>query len=133
MKKNNINYIVTSFLVPTILSLLILYNVFVINQIYNLYIVILTIISCIYLFYRFNGYSTHLCNNKLASPIWGSNEIKLWELIMYPIVILYPNWKAFMKTILIYFPLIHILAGGAYGSLWCAIANILAFYYLYTF
>ena len=41
MKKNNINYIVTSFVIPFILSLQIIYNMFFINKINNPYIIIL--------------------------------------------------------------------------------------------
>ncbi len=133
MKKNNINYIVTSFLIPTLLSLQIFYNIFIQNQNNNLYITMVAIIISIYLFYRFNGYSTSLCNNNLSSPIWGSNEIKLWEFIVFAVLILYPNWNLVMGIGLILFPLIHIFAGGAYGSLWCAISIFTIFYYLYKY
>ena len=133
MKKNTINYIVTSYLIPTILSLQVLYNVFIMQQNTNLYITILTIWMCLYIFYKFNGYSISLCNNKLTSPVWGSNEIKLWEFIIFAIVVLYPNWTVFMIIILfLYIPLIYFV-GGSYGSMWCAIANIGVFYYLYKY
>lgn len=133
MKKNKLNYVVTSFLLPAILSLQIVYNVFIRNKNKNKIISIITIIGCIYLFYRFNGYTNLLCNNYFASPVWGSNEIKLWEFMLFAIIVFYPNWKMLLIVLAILFPLIHIFAGGAYGSLWCLIANIIAFYYLYKY
>lgn len=133
MKKNNINYIITSYLIPTLLSLQILYNVFIIQKNTNLYISLATICICIYIFYKFNGYSISLCNNKLASPIWGSNEIKLWEFILFAMIVLYPNWNVFTIVILFLYIPVNFLIGGSYGSIWCAIANIGSFYYLYKY
>jgi len=133
MKKNRINYIVTSFILPGILSLQALYNVFIRNDNKNDFISIMTIIGCVYLFYRFNGYSKTLCNNYFASPVWGSNEIKLWEFILFAIFIFYPDWKMLLSITVIGIVVIHIFAGGAYGSLWCAVANMIAFYYLYKY
>ena len=86
----------------------------------------------IYVFYRFNGFSESLCNNKFSSPIWGSKELMLWEFILFSILIIYPNWW-FISINLLLFPAISIVAGGGYGSLWCAVANLLAFYYLYKY
>jgi len=84
------------------------------------------------MFYRFNGYSVSLCNNKLSSPIWGSNEIKLWELVLMSFLIFYPDYYMWFATLFL-FLLIKILVGGGYGTLWCAITNLVAFYYLYKF
>jgi len=133
MSKNNINYYVTSIFIPLILSLQILYNIFIINNGKHKILNIITIIVCIYLFVRFNGYTSSLCNNKLASPVWGSNELQLWELTLFIILIYYPNWKNIVLTLCIIIPLIHIFVGGAYGSLWCFISNIFAFYFLITY
>ena len=69
MKKNIINYIVTSYVIPTILSLQVLYNVFIIQQNTNFYITILAISMCLCAFYKFNGYSISLCNNKAVLTI----------------------------------------------------------------
>ena len=131
MKKNNINYIVTSFIIPLILSLQILYNVFIINNNKNPLITLFVICSIIYLFYRFNGYSKSLCNNKLSSPVW-EEDLKIWEIIIFAILILYPNYIRILQVFILMF-LIKIYIGGAYGSLWCAIANIVALYYLYKY
>ena len=131
MKKNKINYIVTSLIIPIILSLQIIYNNFVINN--NLTFKIVSIISCLYVFFKFNGYSKSLCNNNLSSPIWGSNEITFFEFIIFAILVTYPNWKLLIIIIFVLYPLIKLLINGAIGSLWCALANVLAFYYLYKY
>lgn len=131
MKKNIINYIVTSFIIPTILSLQLLYNNFVINN--NLIFKILSIIACLYVFFKFNGYSKSLCNNYLSSPIWGSNEVTFIEFIIFAILIIYPNWKRIIFIIFILYPLLKLLINGAIGSLWCAVANFGALYYLYKY
>ena len=124
MKKNNINYITTSFIIPLILSLQVLYNVYIRNNNKNLFLTLTVILSIILMFYRFNGYSESLCNNKLSSPVWGSNELKIWELVPYIILIMYPDNMIILQVFLV-LVLIKIFIGGAYGSLWCAIANII--------
>jgi len=147
MKKNTINYLTTSVLIPLILSLQVLYNIYIRNRKKNKennknknknknknrIITVFTSLIILYLFYRFNGYSRPLCSNKLSSPVWASKEIQLWELIVFATIIIYPNWNAIAYTVFIVFPLIFILSGGGYGSLWCAVANILAIYYLYKY
>ena len=132
MDHNNINYIITSYVIPLILSLQFVYNIFVRNNNKNHLITILAIIFIIYIFYRFNGYSKSLCNNNLSSPIWGSKEIELWELVLFAIVAIYPEYDVIL-FVFIYFFLIKIVVGGAYGSLWCAVGNIIALYYLFTY
>ena len=133
MKKNNINYYITSIAIPIILSLQILYNVLVINKCTNIYIIILAVLLCLYMFKRFNGYSKNLCKNKFASPVWGSKELKLWELMIFMIFIFYPYLQSVVIALFILIPIIHVVAGGAYGSLWCTVSNAIAFYYLYTY
>jgi len=138
MKRNNINYIVTSFLIPFILSLQLLYKVFITN--YKAYmkviddklLKILMFFLIFYIFYRFNGYSKSLCDNKLSSPVWGPSELGIWELLIFAFIIWYPNHPMFFAT-LILFILIKMIIGGAYGTMWCAIANLVAFYFLYKY
>tara|TARA_B110001450_G_C17424193_1_gene401138 strand:+ start:15 stop:584 length:570 start_codon:yes stop_codon:yes gene_type:complete len=134
MKKNNINYITTSFIIPFILSLQILFNVYIRNNNKNPFITLFVISSILYIFIGFNGYSTPLCNNKLSSPVWGSKEIMIYELVVFSILILFPiNNQTKDRIIILIAGIIAIMIGGAYGSLWCAIANIIAFYYLYKY
>ena len=134
MKKNNINYITTSFIIPLILSLQILYNVYIRNNNKNIFLTLIVILVILCIFLRFNGYSDSLCNNKLSSPVWGSKELRVWELVLFSILILYPiNHQAKDRIIILLSGLIAIMVGGAYGSLWCAIANIISLYYLYKY
>ena len=133
MKKDNINYWVTSFLIPLILCLQIIYNVFVINKSSNIWMLILVFFYILYVFVRFKGYSKPLCCNKLTSPIWASKELKIWELVTFIIISLYPRWDTIGATIFIVLPIIHLVAGGAYGSLWCFVSNLVSLYYLYKF
>ena len=138
MKRNNINYTVTSYLIPLLLSLQIVYRVLFVNHseyikfIDDKILKILIFIGIYYIFCRFNGYSKSLCDNKLSSPVWGSNEIKLWELIIFAFLLFYPDYFTF-TTMVILLALIKIIIGGAYGTLWCAITNVIAFYYLYKY
>tara|TARA_B100002019_G_scaffold292994_1_gene318157 strand:+ start:939 stop:1520 length:582 start_codon:yes stop_codon:yes gene_type:complete len=138
MKRNNINYIVTSYLIPFILSLQILYKVFVTNHKAYMEVIddkllkILIVYLICYIFYRFNGYSKSLCDNKLSSPVWGPSELGIWELLIFTFIIWYPNYHLFFAT-LVLFALIKMIIGGAYGTMWCTIANLLAFYYLYKY
>ena len=139
MEKNIINYLVSSYLIPTILSLMIIYNIFVIKKNKNILISLFVLIAIIYIFIRLNGYSKGSCN-KFSSPIWGGNEVELWELIIFAILIMPNLYHLKISTpipsliisslILIYY---YIENTGGYGSFWCAIANITALYYLYNF
>ena len=134
MKKNSINYFVTSFLIPFILSLQVLYNIYIRNKLNSPIVDLGVVLGIVYMFIRFNGYSvSSACNGKLASPIWGSREIQFWELALFAFVIFYPNWKLTLFTILIVFPIIMKLSGGGYGSLWCAISTFVSIYYLVTY
>ena len=128
MKKNTINYVVTSFIIPFILSLQLIHNVYFVNKINNIYVNIFIGLFVIYWFWKLNGYSVSSCKNKLESPIWGNNEITLIELILFTTVIAYP-YLGFAFIV----PLIVLIVERGYGSMYCALANILAFYYLLTF
>tara|TARA_B110000495_G_C22707877_1_gene416409 strand:+ start:93 stop:656 length:564 start_codon:yes stop_codon:yes gene_type:complete len=132
MKVNNINYVVSSYIIPLILSLQIIYNVFVRNNNNkNIYITIISIIYIIYLFNKLNGYSISL-NNYFKSPIWGANDFKIWEILLFTLLIFYPRWS-YVYYALIWFGLVMVFANGAYGSLWCAVANMWALFYLYKY
>jgi len=142
MKQNNINYIVTSFVIPIILSLQIIYNIYyrscccffsskytIRNN--NTVMDIIVFQAIVYLFYRFNGYSKSSCTNKLSSPIWGSTEIELWEILGFLILIAMPDiYVILLEFFILYF--VKLIINGGIGSMWCAIANILAVYLLYA-
>ena len=133
MEKNQINYIISSFFIPFILCLQVYYNILIKNKYNDPFTFILLFILTIYIFQKFKGYSTPLCKNKLSSPIWGNDEIKLWEIILFASLILYPHWEYILAVIIILVPILKIYFGGAYGSLWCAIGNWIAFKYLLYF
>ena len=133
MKKNNINYYTTSILIPLILSLQLLFNSYIRNEGKNKILNIVSIIGSLYLFVRFNGYSKSSCSNKLSSPIWGSNEIKYWEMILFAIFIFYPNYNQLFVFLFLVIPSIMIYFNGGYGSLWCATACGISLYYLYKY
>lgn len=131
--KNNINYYLTSIAIPFILSAQIFYNIIIINKITNIFILAFLCVVCIYLFIKLNGYTDILCNNKFNSLIWANNEFKLWELIIFAILLIYPmyNWLFFWILFLVLMVKSNIISG--YGSMWCAIANINVFYLLFKF
>jgi hypothetical protein len=150
MKKNTVNYVTTSLIIPLILSLQVIFNLYTNykneknkikkngnknkrNENNKKYLTGIATLVVGYLFYRFNGYSRPVCSNKLSSPVWASKEIQFWELIIFATLVIYPKLTTWVYTVFIAFPLIFIFFGGGYGSLWCAIANVLTFYYLYKY
>ena len=133
MKRNRVNYTVTSFVIPTLLSAQVLFNIFLRNKETNPMFVFVAIFSVLYLFVRFNGYSVESsCKNGVSSPIWGEIEIHYVELVLFALVITYHDPFAFILLITILFPAIKYLFSGGYGSLWCAISNLLAIKLLMT-
>ena len=137
MDKNKINYIVTSFLIPFILSLQIIYNLFVINKVKNPIIIILVIGYIITIFIHMHGYSNK-SKNFFDSPIWGGKELPFVNMLIFFILIVYGR-IGFHGEKLHFFIIIGItlllpfIFKGGYGSLWCSFANIIAFYYLLTY
>jgi hypothetical protein len=125
MEKNDINFTVTSYVIPTILAMQGIYNIFIRKAINSIYFNIFTFVCVIYLFYRFHGYSSPMCSNKLSSPIWGSKELKLWEIALFTFYAFYPD--ALNITAII---ILTLLIKGAFGSMWCAIGNLIAIKYL---
>ena len=130
MEKNQVNYIVTSIFIPLVLCAQVYYNLLIRNNLKDPIIIIGLIIGTIYCFKKFNGYSVSLCKNKLSSPIWGDNEIKFWEFILFSTLALYPNWNNIAIMNLILLPIIHFYVGGSYGSLWCSVINLVVVEYL---
>lgn len=128
MEHNNTNYIVTSVFIPIILIAQAVYNIHFRNQISHPLIDLSIIIGSIYLFQRFHGYSSSMKCNRISSPIWGSTELATWELIVYATFIFYPN-----IVMIPVIPLVMFITQGAFGSMWCAIANLIAIKYLITY
>jgi hypothetical protein len=133
MKKNRVNYYVTSIFVPLILSMQIIYNLYFRNRYNNIILNVVVAFVVVSMFMKFNGYSVSLCEGRFSSPIWGGNEISYWQMVIFCVLIFYPDWNIILFSALILFPLIRIISKGGYGSLWCAIANIVAVKYLLTY
>lgn len=133
MKKNNINYIVTSYLIPFILSAQIIYKMFIYYPKSHNLLKLSSVLYCIYIFTRFNGYSKSACNNYFSSPIWGSNELKYWEFFIFTVFITYPDIYLFLLGAVFTVPTIQYIFNGGFGSMYCAIANIWALWYLYKY
>ena len=132
MKRNNINFFVTSYLIPITLAAQFIYNIYFKNNIDNLYLNIFTAISVIYLFLRFHGYSNSVCDNYFSSPIWGGKELTYLELVTFLILSVFPNWNLILFGMVTFPIMMHIFKGG-YGSMWCAVANFWTVYYLYKY
>ena len=134
MKKDWINYFVTSFLIPFILSLQIIYNIFFINQINNIGDYIFIFFICLFLFYIFHGYSKKSCNS-LGSPQWASINLSHILMLCFAFLVTYGrigfNGEKLAFLIIIFLSLFSSwFFSSGIGSLWCAFANILSFYYL---
>ena len=132
MKKNRINFLVTSYVVPLLLSLQILFNNYISNKNENKILDVTIFIGIIYLFKRFRGYSYSSACDKLASPVW-SEELKLWEVLVFLFLITYPIFDTIaIIHISVVLLILYNLKGG-YGSLWCAIACLFSLKYLYEY
>ena len=132
LEKNNLNFNVTSYLIPFILSSQFYFNIFIRNK-PNIYTISLFVFSVLWMFIRFRGYSTAECNEKNScnSPIWGSKEIKLWEVFLYAFLISFPDYKLVALGILIFLSVYFTFPGG-YGSLWCATVVLNGIYQFVT-
>ena len=89
------------------------------------------------LFITMYGYSIK-SKNMFESPIWGGYDIELMHRLIFFALIVYgrisfKGEKLHFFIMLMVSLLLPILFTGGYGSLWCAFANITAFYYLYNY
>jgi len=135
MEPTNINYLVTSYVIPIILSSMILFNTYIRHRTDNRLLDVVVIAAIFGIFRRFRrvGYSSSSSCDKLSSPVWGRNELELWEIILFLFLITYPEIDGLLITNILIVLLILNNFGGGYGSLWCAIACIFSLKYLYEF
>ena len=137
MKKNTINFVITTFIIPFILSLQVFYNLYVINGIKSIvlipvYLLILfSGITRIKLFPDVTGYSKPSLNI-FSSPVWGSIDYNLIVMTIFLFLISYGRDLP-TKIMMFISLLISFLLTGGYGSIWCAVGNLGAFYYLYKY
>tara|TARA_Y100000389_G_C17442286_1_gene509358 strand:+ start:1516 stop:2085 length:570 start_codon:yes stop_codon:yes gene_type:complete len=132
MKKNTINYVVTSFIIPLILILQVLFNVYIVNKNTNIFVTLFVICLSIYGIIKLHGYSEGKCNSKYSSPIWGSSEFTFIEMFVFLIFISYPDFYKFL-TGLILVLFVRFYFNSGYGSLWCSAANLAAIKYLFDY
>lgn len=132
MKKNMLNYITTSFIIPALLSSQVFFNIYVFNKIRNPLILFFMVLYILGLFYTFNGYSKPLCSNNISSPRWGNKEISLWQAFLFAALICYPDLKLFSLSIVAILFIKYIIKGSI-GSLWCFIAAFTGIFYYFTF
>tara|TARA_Y100000389_G_scaffold203876_1_gene253892 strand:+ start:14545 stop:15129 length:585 start_codon:yes stop_codon:yes gene_type:complete len=133
MKKNSINYAVTSYLIPAVLCAQVIYNLLVINQLWNPLVLGVILATVVSLFNLHRGYSKQSCN-MFDSPIWGDAHTKLGMLyfalmISYGRIGLSGTKLHFLLVIFLSLFASWLFSGGE-GSLWCAFANIASIYYL---
>ena len=143
MEKNNINYVITTFVIPFILSLQIFYNIFIINKKRSAFISLLAIAMIIIILFKnqlLKGYGlyTYHSKNMFSSPLWNNKEPPLYFLFLFLLLIFYgrigfSGEKLIFLCIIFSSLLFSLLFSGGFGTLWCSFANILALYYLYKY
>jgi hypothetical protein len=132
MKKDWVNFLVTSFVIPIILIMQVVYNIYFISETDNRLLDAIIIIGSMYIFYRFHGYSQPMCSNKLSSPIWANNDVHVLEALIFAMFITFPSWKAFLIVSLFVFAVKYYVK-GAIGSWWCFMAAFLSTIMYFTF
>jgi hypothetical protein len=135
MKKNKINLYITSYLIPFLLSLQLIYNNFIRLESYetlDTIVRLMTLYSIYYNFIRYRGYSIASCDSYFSSPIWGSKELEWYILLIFGLLITYPHYDRALIGLLSLIVL-QLITNSGYGSMWCAIANSVAVYYLYKY
>ena len=138
MEENYINYIVTSYIIPLILSLQILYNIFIINKNTNIFIKLITILMCIIIFSWYNNTYTIKSKNPFSSPKWGGKSSSFFVILLFLILAFYgrvdseSGWIIPTSLCIITY-LYSYRKGGGFGSLWCSVSNLLALFYLYKY
>lgn len=137
MKKNNINFFISSYIIPSILLLQIVYNLLFINNIYNIYSYLIILISAIIFYTTYRGYTIH-SNNMFKSPLWGGKENTFIGMLIFFIIIFYGRIGFYGEKLdNLIIGLVSLLFSfyfnGGYGSMWCYFANIASIYYLYEY
>lgn len=135
MKKNKINLYTTSYLIPFLLSLQLIYNNFIRLESYetlDIIVRLMTLYAVYRMFIRYRGYSTASCDSYFSSPIWASKELEFYILLIFGLLISYPYFSRIV-SVFIALLISQLITNSGYGSMWCAIANSVAVYYLYKY
>ena len=135
MKKNKINLYTTSYLIPFLLSLQLVYNNFIRLETYetlDIIVRLMTLYAVYRMFIRYRGYSTASCDSYFSSPIWGGKELEFYILLIFGLLISYPDFSRIV-SVFITLLISQLITKSGYDSMWCAIANSVAVYYLYKY
>ncbi len=84
------------------------------------------------MFIRYRGYSTASCDSYFSSPIWGGKELEFYILLIFGLLISYPDFSRIV-SVFITLLISQLITKSGYDSMWCAIANSVAVYYLYKY
>jgi hypothetical protein len=138
MKNNNINYYLTSYIIPLILSLQVIYSIFFINKDVPSYILIPAILNIVYLFFSYNSSYTIPSKNLFKSPLWGGTKGTPISMLLFSMLIFYgriglSGWKLINSGAIVLTLILSFLFSGGFGTLWCAFANIASLYYLFIY
>ena len=128
MKRNDLNYYVTSFMIPSVLSAQVMFLPLVVyKNKYPLYTLVAAAL-CVWLYIRLNGYSKPIEHSYLSSPEWASPGLRAGEALLFAVAIFWSNFKNLLYAVVIILTA-KFLVGGAIGSLWCAVSTLASFYY----
>jgi hypothetical protein len=128
MQRNDLNYYVTSFLIPTLLTAQVMFlPVVVFKNKYPLYTLLAAALSSL-LYIRLNGYSRPIKHSYLSSPEWASPGLRVSEALIFAVAIFWTNISNFIYAVVIILTAKY-LVGGAIGSLWCAVSTLASLYY----
>lgn len=134
MKKNYMNFFLSSYVIPLILTLQIFYSMIVINKLNNWKGWLVVILWAISLFTTYRGY-TEPSENCFSSPNWGGKKINPWDLVVFFLFIYYgriglKGEKLHNLLLGIITLVITFWFGDGLSTIWCSLANIEALYYL---
>jgi hypothetical protein len=135
MKKNKINLYTTSYFIPFLLSLQLVYNNFIRLETYetlDTIVRLMTLYAVYRMFIRYRGYSIASCDSYFSSPMWSGKELEFYILLIFGFLISYPHYDRALIGLLSLIVL-QLITKSGYGSMWCAIANSVAVYYLYKY
>lgn len=132
MQPNRTNWFITSLIIPSILSLQVLFNASVHYRHSGQTILFLpALLWSVYTFVRLHGVSSRACGS-LGSPVWGGKEFTAVEFAIFSTLIVYPNWSMLFVTWAVLFGISRVVCGG-YGSMWCALSCLLVLRTIYRY
>ena len=93
---------------------------------------LMTLYAVYNMFIRYRGYSIASCDSYFSSPVWGGKELEWYILFIFGLLISYPDISRIISVLTVLL-ISQFITNSGYGSMWCAIANSVAVYYLYKY